>query len=136
MVQNIVFKLPPLSRGYHLVTEHIFKQIGKLPENGMLNLYISHTSAGLTVNENADISVRIDLEYFLDKLAPERDPYYSHTLEGDDDMPAHIKAFLTGSSIQIPIVNSKPALGTWQGIYLCEFRNRVHQREVIASIIT
>lgn len=136
MVHNLIFRLPPLSRGYHLVTEYIFKQIGPLPENGLLNLSILHTSAGLSINENADGSVRFDLERFLDKLAPERDPDYTHTLEGDDDMPAHIKAFLTGSSVQIPIMNGKPELGTWQGIYLCEFRNTVHTREVIATIIT
>ncbi len=136
MIQHLTFTLPPYARGYHLVTNDILNAVGILPENGLLSLFIRHTSAGLTINENADDSVRSDLEYFLEKLVPERNPAYTHTLEGDDDMPAHIKAFLTGNSVQIPIIKGKLGLGTWQGIYLCEFRNVPHQREIIASLIS
>ncbi len=140
MVQHLKIRLPEYSRGYHLITSLItsiiIKELGELPENGLLNLFIKHTSAGISVNENADNSVRKDLERFMDKLAPERDPDYSHIFEGDDDMPAHIKTFLTGNSIQIPIINKNLGLGIWQGIYLCEFRKTSHSREIIATIIT
>jgi len=107
-----------------------------LPETGLLHLFIQHTSAALTINENADPSVRFDLENFFNKLVRERDPDYTHIYEGDDDMPAHIKAAIIGNSVSIPIAHGKLALGTWQGIYLCEFRVRAGRRTVLATIIS
>jgi secondary thiamine-phosphate synthase enzyme len=127
--------LPAYKRGFHLITKEIESQIGKLPTTGVLHLFIQHTSAGLTINENADPSVRHDLAKFTDKLIPECDPVYTHIFEGDDDMPAHIKASFYGSSVSIPIQHGKLALGTWQGIYLCEFRNHGGNRKLLATII-
>jgi len=100
----------------------------------MINIFIKHTSAGLTINENADPTVRHDLEKWLDKVAPENEPYYCHTMEGDDDMPAHIKSTLTGSSVTIPITNGRLNMGTWQGVYLCEFRNYGGTRQLVVTI--
>lgn len=128
--------LPPFTRGFHLITRHI---IGELPELadfqvGLLHIFIQHTSASLALNENADPSVRQDLEAHFNVIAPENAPYYIHTYEGADDMPAHIKAILIGPSLSIPITNGRLALGTWQGIYLCEHRNRGGARRVVVTI--
>ena len=112
----------------------IADQLGDLPNTGILNLFIKHTSAGLTINENADPSVRVDFETIFNKMVPENDPDYVHTMEGSDDMPAHIKTSLVGNSIQIPITNGRLNLGTWQGIYLCEFRDYGGARKIIATI--
>ena len=106
-----------------------------LPETGLLNLFIKHTSAGLTINENSDPDVRTDMESIFNQLVKEQEPYYTHTFEGDDDMPAHAKATLAGTSITIPITNGRLGLGTWQGIYLCEFRNRSGSRKLTATVI-
>lgn len=117
--------LKPYSRGFHLITYNLleaFPEIKKI-QIGMLHVFMKHTSAGLTINENADPTVRIDFESHINKMVPERMPYYKHDYEGDDDMPAHIKASLMGSSVQIPITNGGLNMGTWQGIYLCEHRN-------------
>ena len=105
-----------------------------LPDAGLLHLFIKHTSAGLTINENADPSVRVDFDLSFDHLVRENEPYYTHIFEGADDMPAHIKSSLVGSSVTIPISNGRLNLGTWQGIYLCEFRNRGGARKVVISI--
>jgi len=118
-----------------LITQDIEGSL-KLPEKGLLNLFIKHTSAGLTINENADPSVRVDFETIFNKLIPEDDPDYAHIMEGSDDMPAHIKSSLTGVSISIPIVNYRLGLGIWQGIYLCEFRNHGGTRRILATIYT
>jgi secondary thiamine-phosphate synthase enzyme len=109
-------------------------QLGDLPETGILNLFIKHTSAGLTINENADPSVRVDFESIFNKLVPENLPFLTHTLEGSDDMPAHIKTALVGTSVSIPISDGRLNLGTWQGIYLCEFRNHGGNRKLVATI--
>ena len=122
------------ARGFHLVTDEILADIPSLPHTGMLHLFIKHTSAGLTINENADPDVRSDFELFFDRLAPENFPGISHTMEGPDDMPAHIKASLVGFSVTIPIVAHQPDLGTWQGIYLCEFRNHGGPRRITVSV--
>ena len=103
-------------------------------KNGMLNLFIKHTSASLTINENADATVRSDFESHFNYLVPEKQGYYSHTMEGPDDMPAHLKSSILGSSIDIPITNGNLNLGTWQGIYLCEHRNRGGSRKIVATI--
>lgn len=121
------------SRGFHLITSDIESAL-VLPEKGLLNLFIKHTSAGLTINENADPSVRVDFETVFNKLIPENDPDYFHVMEGEDDLPAHIKSSLVGVSLNIPIANHRLALGIWQGIYLCEFRNHGGSRKILATI--
>lgn len=120
-------------RGYHLITAEILSQV-PLPDKGLFHLFIQHTSAGLTINENADPDVRVDFESIFNRLVPEQLPFLKHTDEGPDDMPAHIKASLVGFSVSIPIIDGRLALGTWQGIYLCEFRNRASSRKLIATV--
>jgi len=135
MIEQINIMIPKHPRGYHLITSYILKQLPELPEKGILHLFIKHTSAGLTLNENADPTVRHDFESFLNKLVPDNHPSFSHTLEGGDDMPAHLKSSIIGQSIIIPITNHRLNLGIWQGIYLCEFRNFGGEREIVATII-
>jgi secondary thiamine-phosphate synthase enzyme len=136
MVNQYNIILPDYPRGYHLITDLIEKELKNLPENGLVNLFIQHTSAGLSINENADPSVRRDFEAFMNKLIPENHPVYSHIFEGPDDMPAHLKSSIIGQSITIPITNHRLKLGTWQGIYLCEFRNRGGRRKVTVTMIS
>lgn len=126
--------LSPKSRGFHLITDEILEAVPELPKNGMLTVFIQHTSAALSINENADPSVRTDFNTVFDKLVPENEPYYTHTAEGPDDMPAHVKSALLGFSVTVPIIDGKLALGTWQGIYLCEFRNSGGSRKLIVSV--
>ncbi len=121
------------SRGFHLITDEVLGQI-ELPKSGILNLFIKHTSASLTINENFDSTVLDDFETVFNLLVPEDMPYYTHIVEGSDDMPAHIKSSLTGSSINIPITDGKLNMGEWQGIYLCEFRNRARSRKLVVTI--
>ena len=135
MVRHQSLHLPAYRRGYHLITDKIRTALHPLPQNGLLHVFIQHTSAGLTINENADPSVRVDFELIFNKLVPENEPYLTHTLEGPDDMPAHIKASLVGSSVSIPIVDGRLALGTWQGVYLCEFRNRASGRKLVLTVL-
>ena len=134
MWKQIEITLAPRKRGCHLITEEIMRQLPELPKVGLMNIFIKHTSAALTINENADPDVQIDLGAILDRIVKEREPYYRHTMEGDDDMPAHAKASLIGPSLTIPITNSRPNLGTWQGIYLCEFRNYGGSRKLVVTI--
>jgi len=134
MVQQIEIVLPSFNRGFHLITHLIEDQLPSLPEKGILHIFIQHTSAGLTINENADPTVRTDFETVFNKLVPEGASYYIHTFEGFDDMPAHIKSSLVGQSVTIPVTNHRLNLGTWQGIYLCEFRNRGGRRRLMATI--
>lgn len=135
MIQTVEIQLPRHGRGYHLVTAEIFNRLPQLPEDGLLNLFIKHTSAALTINENADPDVRRDFASFFDRIVPDGAPYFRHVYEGDDDMSAHIKASLLGASLTIPIKGGRPDLGTWQGIYLCEFRNDGGSRRITATII-
>ncbi len=128
--------LSPLSRGFHLITRKVEEAVGKLPETGIMHVLIQHSSAGLTLNENADPSVRHDFESFMNHLVPENHPLYSHIYEGADDMPAHLKASIIGSSVTVPITNGRLNLGTWQGIYLCEFRNHGGGRRLVITITT
>lgn len=128
--------LPALSRGFHLITEHV---IGGLPELrtirvGLLHVFLQHTSASLTINENADRDVRHDLERIFSTIAPEDFPY-EHTLEGPDDMPAHVKAALLGCSLSIPIKEGRLQLGTWQGVYLCEHRDAGGRRSLVLTLM-
>ncbi|NLI25333.1 MAG: YjbQ family protein [Bacteroidales bacterium] len=135
MIQQYEIHLPAFRKGYHLITHLITEKIGKLPEKGIVHIFIKHTSAAISINENADPSVRYDFESFLNKLIPENDPVYTHTLEGSDDMPAHLKSSLLGQSVTIPIRNGRLDLGTWQGIYLCEFRRQGGSRTVMVTIV-
>lgn len=127
--------LPPFARGCHLVTRHILGEVPELGEFsvGLLHVFIRHTSASLTLNENADPDVLVDMNMAMNKLAPESWPYV-HTCEGPDDMPAHIKSSLTDSSLSIPIANGRLLTGTWQGIYLCEHRNHGGRRKLVVTI--
>jgi secondary thiamine-phosphate synthase enzyme len=134
MIQQVNFSLPAFPRGFHLITRNVVDQLGPLPETGILNLFIKHTSAGITINENADPSVRVDFESIFNKLVPENLPFLTHTMEGPDDMPAHIKTAIVGTSVTIPISNNRLNLGTWQGIYLCEFRYHGGNRKLVATI--
>ncbi|OQX78613.1 MAG: secondary thiamine-phosphate synthase [Bacteroidetes bacterium 4484_249] len=136
MIQQVEIVLPVFSRGFHLITHLIEDNLPSLPEKGLLNIFIQHTSAGLTINENADPTVRTDFETVFNKLVPEGANYYIHTFEGKDDMPAHIKSSLVGQSVNIPVTNHKLNLGTWQGIFLCEFRNRGGRRRLVATIFS
>ena len=129
--------LKPKSRGFHLVTSEIedqFPEIGEI-QQGIFQAFIKHTSAGLTINENADPTVREDFESHINKMVPENQPYYRHTFEGSDDMPAHIKASLMGTTVQIPVTNGRLNLGTWQGIYLCEHRNHGGSRKLVLTLM-
>lgn len=132
--QSII--LPVMRRGYHLITESILKAMPHLSEfkTGMCQVFIQHTSASLTINEDADPTVRKDFETILNKLVPENDKDYIHNTEGSDDMPAHVKSSLLGASVLIPVINGRLALGTWQGIYLCEHRNHGGKRHIIITV--
>lgn len=129
-------QLKARKRGFHLIIDEIEQQIPEIQRYsvGILQLFIQHTSASLTINENADPTVRMDMEAHFNKFVPERAPYYQHTYEGDDDMPAHIKASLLGCSVSIPISQGRLALGTWQGIYLGEHRDYGGNRRIIATL--
>lgn len=129
-------QLQSFSRGYHLITESIINAIPEIAEIqiGQLHVFIKHTSASLTINENADPTVRLDFESHINNMVPENQSYYTHVYEGPDDMPAHIKASLMGASIQIPITNGRLNLGIWQGIYLCEHRNMASGRQLVLTV--
>jgi len=124
------------SRGFHIITNDVLENIPELKDlkTGILHLFIKHTSASLTINENADPTVRTDFESHFNMLAPENQSYYQHTFEGSDDIPAHLKASLLGSSVSIPITDGRLNLGMWQGIYLCEHRNHGSDRELVITI--
>ena len=135
MIQQTEFRLTEKRRGCHLITREILDNLPKpLPKVGLLNLFVQHTSCALSVNENADPDVRSDMEKIMNHIVRENEPYYDHVLEGADDMPAHAKSSLFGVSITIPITNGKLNLGTWQGMYLCEFRDYGGARRVVATI--
>lgn len=136
MARQFHLTLSPKAKGFHLITSEVLKAIDSLPETGLLHVFILHTSAALTINENADSTVRSDLEQAFDRLAPENAPFYQHTQEGPDDMPAHIKSVLMGSSISIPISKAKLCLGTWQGIYLGEFRENASSRKLVVTLLS
>ncbi|MER3385988.1 secondary thiamine-phosphate synthase enzyme YjbQ [Pectobacterium aroidearum] len=129
-------RLKPKARGFHLVTDEILAQVTGLRQInvGLMHVFIKHTSAALTINENADPTVRQDFESFFNRLVPEDEPYYRHTYEGSDDMPAHLKGSLLGNSLTIPITNGRLNIGTWQGIYLCEHRNHGGSRSLVVTL--
>lgn len=128
-------QLQPYKRGFHLITDEVLDQFPAIKsiKKGFLKVFIKHTSASLTINENADPTVRLDFESHFNKMIPENAPYYIHTYEGSDDMPAHLKASILGCSVEVPITNGKLNLGTWQGIYLCEHRNHGGSRKLVVS---
>lgn len=135
MIQQTEFALAAKSRGCHLVTHEIIEHLpSPLPQTGLLHLFVKHTSCALSINENADPDVRSDMEAILNHLVKENEPYYDHVFEGADDMPAHAKSSLFGVSLTIPITHGRLNLGTWQGIYLCEFRHYGGQRRIVATI--
>jgi len=129
-------RLKARPRGFHLVTEDVLRQLPELEKVsvGMLNVFIKHTSASLTINENADPTVRQDFESFFNRSVPEDEPYYKHTYEGSDDLPSHLKSSILGCSLNIPVTNGRLNLGIWQGIYLCEHRNHGGSRELVATL--
>lgn len=135
MIQQVEFALSAKHRGCHLVTREIIDRLPKpLPKAGLLNLFVKHTSCALSINENADPDVRSDMEKIMNLIVRENEPYYDHVLEGADDMPAHAKSSLFGVSLSIPITDGRLNLGTWQGIYLCEFRDYGGPRRIVATI--
>ena len=124
------------SRGFHLITDELLRELPELRDLkiGMMNIFIMHTSASLTINENADPTVRQDFESYFNHAVPEDESYYIHQDEGPDDLPAHLKSSLLGNSLNIPIANGRPRLGTWQGIYLCEHRNHGGSRSIVVTL--
>ena len=135
MISQTEFTLRSRSRGFHLITDEIISNLPKLPEVGMLNLFMKHTSAALTINENADPDVQADMARIFDNLIRDNEPFYVNTLEGDDDMPAHAKSSIVGVSLNIPITKGRLNMGIWQGIYLCEFRQHGKNRKIVATIM-
>lgn len=135
MVQQVEFSLPPFSRGFHIITREVEKHLPKLPETGIAQIFIKHTSAGICINENSAPEVLQDFDIFFNKLVPEGEYLYRHYEEGKDDMPGHIKSVLAGNSVHIPIKKGKLNMGTWQGIYLCEFRNNGGARRLVITVI-
>lgn len=134
-MKQVEFQLPPYSRGYHIITQRVVDHLPTLPDTGVLHIFIKHTSAAITINEAADPDVLTDFESIFNHIVPENLPFLTHTIEGPDDMPAHIKAAMIGNTVTIPITGGRLNLGTWQGIYLCEFRNRASGRKLVATVI-
>lgn len=134
MIWQKEITLESYPRGFHLITHVITSHLPQLPEKALLNILVKHTSAGITINENADPSVRKDFESFFSRMVPENQPYYTHVLEGADDMPAHLKSSILGQSLTVPISHGRLNMGTWQGIYFCEFRNRGGGRKLVLTV--
>lgn len=135
MIKQTTFTLSAQRRGCHLITREVMQHLPQpLPQTGLLNLFVQHTSCALSINENADPDVRSDMEKIMNALVRENEPFYEHTLEGPDDMPAHAKSSLLGVSLTIPITDGRLNLGTWQGIYLCEFRYNGGPRKIVATV--
>ena len=134
-VQKVI-NLSAKRRGFHLVTDAIVRELPELADVdvGLLHLFIQHTSASLAINENADPDVRLDMESYFNQAVPENEPYYQHVLEGEDDMPAHLKAVILGESLTIPVSSGRLQMGVWQGIYLCEHRNNAEDRKIIVTL--
>ena len=136
MVKQVEIVLPPYRRGFHRIEHVLLNYLPELPDTGILNLFVKHTSAAIMISENADPDVQIDLDTLMEKMAPENAPFYIHTIEGSDDMPAHFKSVVVGVSLNIPITNHQLNLGVWQGIYLCEFRNHGGKRRIVATVLS
>jgi secondary thiamine-phosphate synthase enzyme len=136
MVQQIEFLLPQLKRGIHLITQEIISQLSDLPEKGLMHVFLKHTSAAISINENADPSVRIDMHTSIENMIPENQPHFTHLDEGPDDMPGHIKLALIGNEITVPITNHQLNLGQWQGFYFHEFRNNPAPRKLVITLMS
>lgn len=136
MVQQIAFSLPQLKRGIHLISDEIMSHLPLLPKSGLMHVFLKHTSAAISLNENADPSVRIDMHTSIENMVPENQPHFTHLEEGPDDMPGHIKLALIGNEITIPITDHKLNLGTWQGFYFHEFRNDPAPRKLIITLMS
>jgi len=136
MIEQFDLKLPVFPPGYHIITALVEAQLPALPDIGLVNIFLHHTSAAIAINENADPTVREDFESFINKMIPEKGQFYRHVFEGPDDMPAHLKSSLLGQSVTIPISDGRLKLGTWQGIYLCEFRSHTSGRRITITVIS
>lgn len=134
MIEQKEITLRPMSKGFHNIDSIISGAFGKLPDKGMMNIFVKHTSAALMINENADPDVQVDMKTLLNKIAPEGAPYYVHTMEGIDDMPAHFKSAVLGQSLTAPITNHRLNLGTWQSVFFCEFRNHGGNRRIVLTL--
>jgi secondary thiamine-phosphate synthase enzyme len=136
MTEQVTFSLPRFSRGFHLITGIIEERMPPLPSKGLINIFLHHTSAALAINENADPDVRHDFESWFNNAVRENDPIFTHTCEGSDDMPAHLKSSLLGQSVTIPVIDGRAGVGVWQGIYLCEFRNQGGLRRITITVVS
>ncbi len=136
MIFQKEIRLNGFARGFHLITRLIEENLDNLPDKGLLNILVKHTTAALALNENADPSVRVDFRSFIDKLIPDNNFDYTHTLEGPDDMSSHLKSSIFGQSLTIPVSNHQLNLGMWQGIYFCEFRNSGGQRNLVLTVFS
>ncbi len=134
MIKQKEITLQPMAKGFHNIDVIIENAIDDFPETGLVNIFVKHTSAALMINENADPSVRLDIDSLLEKMAPESAPFYKHTMEGPDDMPAHFKTAVFGNSISIPVTNYRINLGTWQSLFFCEFRNYGGSRKIVVTL--
>ncbi len=134
MIIQKEIQLPSMTKGFHIIDHVVERAVGPLPEAGLINIFVKHTSAALMINENADPDVQTDLQTLLERLAPEALPEYRHTMEGRDDMPAHFKSAVFGPSLTIPVSRNRLNLGTWQSIYFCEFRNYGGQRILVVTL--
>jgi len=134
MVVQKEITLPAFAKGFHLIDDIVLEALGQLPETGLLNIFLKHTSAALMLNENADPDVRTDLDTLFTRMAPEGAPFYTHVLEGTDDMPAHFKSAILGTSLTIPISHHRLNTGIWQGIYFCEFRRNGGRRKLVLTV--
>ncbi len=136
MVVQKEITLPAFAKGFHLIDDIVLEALGQLPETGLLNIFLKHTSAALMLNENADPDVRTDLDTLFNRIAPEGAPFYTHVLEGADDMPAHFKSAFLGTSLTLPITHHRLNTGVWQGIYFCEFRHRAGRRRLVLTLFS
>jgi len=134
MIKQKEITLNSMPKGFHNIDRLVEEAIGELPQTGLLNIFVKHTSAALMINENADPSVRVDIDSLLERMAPESASFYKHTMEGPDDMPAHFKTAVFGTSINIPITNHRMNMGTWQSLFFCEFRNYGGRRKIVISL--
>jgi secondary thiamine-phosphate synthase enzyme len=134
MIEQKEITLDSMSKGFHNIDNIIMRTFDNLPDIGMVNIFVKHTSAALMINENADPDVQVDMKTLLNKIAPEGDPHYVHTMEGIDDMPAHFKSTVFGQSITVPITNGRLNLGIWQSLFFCEFRNHGGSRRIVLTL--
>jgi len=134
MVKQEEITLNSMPKGFHNIDHLVENAFGELPQTGLINIFVKHTSAAIMINENADPSVRVDIDSLLEKMAPESAPFYKHTFEGPDDMPAHFKTAVFGNSISVPITNHRLNMGTWQSLFFCEFRNYGGSRKIVLTL--